>query len=263
MSVDVWEDGSAYESYVGRWSRLVAIPFVHWLALPAGSAWLDFGCGSGALTVTILSEGSPRQVVGCDRSTGYVDYARQHTTDPRAKFVVADLSDLPALVDGFDACVAGLVLNFLPHPADAVAALATRVRPGGIIAAYVWDYEDGMQLMRVFWDAAVALDPTAQALDEGVRFPQCRPDPLRRIFEGAGLQHVEIRSLDVPTVFQGFDDYWRPFLGGQGPAPTYLMSLSPERREQIRDAIQRSLPADGTGRIALMARVWAIRGVAA
>jgi 2-polyprenyl-3-methyl-5-hydroxy-6-metoxy-1,4-benzoquinol methylase len=259
--VDIWEDASAYESYVGRWSRLVAKPFIEWLAQPAGSAWLDFGCGSGALTETILAEGAARLVVGCDQSSGYVDFARRHTTDPRANFVVAGLSDLPTVDGGFDACVAGLVLNFLPNPADGIAALATRVRPGGMIAAYVWDYADGMQLMRAFWDAAVTLDPVVQARDEGVRFPLCRPGPLCGLFEDAGLQHVQVRAIDVPTVFQDFADYWRPFLGGQGPAPTYLMSLPPEHREQLRAALERQLPSDSDGCIPLVARAWAIRGV--
>jgi hypothetical protein len=124
----------------------------------------------------------------------------------------------------------------------------------------VWDYKEGMGLMRVFWDAAVALDPDAQALDEGVRFPLCRPELLRYLFEGAGLQSIDVRAIDVPTVFDNFDDYWQPFLGGQGPAPGYAMSLSAERREQLRDAVRERLPIEVDGRIALTARAWAIRG---
>jgi SAM-dependent methyltransferase len=263
MSLDTWEDGAAYESYVGRWSRLVAAQFVRWLAAPAGSAWLDFGCGSGALTHTILTEGSPRLVIGCDRSTGYVDHARWQTSDPRAQFVVANLGDLPHVDGEFDVSVSGLVLNFLPSPGDALSALAAGVRRGGTIAAYVWDYDEGVQLMRVFWDTAVALDAAAQPLDERVRFPQCRPDPLRRLFESAGLQNVAVIGIEVPTVFRNFEDYWQPFLGGQGPAPGYVMRLSPERREELRSAIQRRLPKDAAGRIPLSARAWAVRGVLA
>lgn len=260
MTIDVWDDGAAYEPYVGRWSRLVAKEFVRWLAIPPGSAWLDVGCGTGALTDTILAHAAPRLVIGCDRSPGYTDFARAHTTDPRAQFAVADLTDLPETNGGFDVCVAGLVLNFLPSPAEAVGALASRARPGGTIGAYVWDYSDGMGLMRVFWDAAVVLDPAARALDEGVRFPLCRPDPLRNLFERAGLQQVTVRPIDVPTVFRDFDDYWRPFLGGQAPAPGYAMSLSAERRGQLRTAIRARLPTESDGRIWLTARAWAIRG---
>jgi SAM-dependent methyltransferase len=261
MGLDSWDDGAAYESYVGRWSRLVATEFVRWLSAPGESAWLDFGCGSGALARTILAQASPRLVVGCDRSTGFIDHARRHAPDPRAQFRVASLTDLPAIDGGFDVCVSGLVLNFLPNPGEALTALAAGVRPGGTIAAYVWDYAEGMQFMRVFWDAAVAHDPKAQSLDEGIRFPLCRPEPLRRTFEGAGLQSVDVRAIDVPTVFRDFDDYWQPFLGGQGPAPSYLMGLSGVHRKQLRAALQQRLQSDDTECIRLIARVWAIRGI--
>jgi SAM-dependent methyltransferase len=261
MTLDTWDDGVAYEDYVGRWSRLVAAQFVRWLAVPAGSAWLDFGCGSGALTHAILAEGSPRLVIGCDRSAGYVDHARRHTSDARARFQVATLDSLPRIDEGFDVCVSGLVLNFLPNAVEALGALTASVRRRGTIAAYVWDYDKGMQLMRVFWDAAMALDPAARALDEGVRFPLCQPDPLRRSFESAGLQDVDVTSIDVPTVFRTFDDYWQPFLGGQGPAPSYVARLSAERREQLRSAIAERLTSDETGRISLIARAWAVRGI--
>jgi SAM-dependent methyltransferase len=261
MSLDAWDDGTAYERYVGRWSRPVAAQFVRWLGTPAGSAWLDFGCGSGALTHTILTGGSPRLVIGCDRSAGYVDQARRQASDPRAQFIVADLDDLPRVEGGFDVSVSGLVLNFLPNPGDALGAIAARVRRRGTVAAYVWDYGEGMQLMRAFWDAVVALDARAQALDEGVRFPLCRPDPLCRLFESAGLQNVEVTSIDVPTVFRNFDDYWQPFLGGQGPGPGYLMRVSPEHRAALRTAVQQRLPVDAAGQIPLTARAWAARGV--
>ena len=263
MSVDAWDNGTAYEHYVGRWSRLIAARFVRWLGAPAGSTWLDFGCGSGALTHTILTDGSPRLVIGCDRSTGYIDHARQQASDPRAQFIVAHLDDLPRVDGGFDVSVSGLVLNFLPDPGNALGTLAARVRSRGTIAAYVWDYGEGMQLMRVFWDAVVALDASAQALDEGVRFPLCRPDPLRQLFESAGFQNVEATNIDVPTVFRSFDDYWQPFLGGQGPAPGYLMRVSPEHREALRTAVQQRLPVDAAGQIPLTARAWAARGVVA
>ncbi|MBI4484728.1 MAG: class I SAM-dependent methyltransferase [Acidobacteria bacterium] len=262
MSADVWDDGAAYEPYVGRWSRLVAREFVRWLDLPPGSAWLDFGCGTGALTETLLTHASPRLVVGCDRSPGYIDFACRHANDPRARFQVVELSDVPQVDGGFDACVTGLVLNFLPSPEQGIAVLASRARRGGTIAAYVWDYGAGMELMRVFWDAATALDPAAKALDEGVRFPLCRPDPLRQLFEGAGLQRVDVQPIDVPTVFRDFDDYWRPFLGGQAPAPGYAMSLSAEQRDRLRDAIRARLAVAPDGRIPLRARAWAVRGIA-
>jgi SAM-dependent methyltransferase len=252
-----------YEPYVGRWSRLVASQFLRWLAPPPGGSWLDLGCGTGALTHAILASADPRVVVGCDRSAGYVEYAREHTPDARARFVVAQVPDLPRIDAGFDAVVAGLVLNFLPVPLQGVIAMTTRARSGGTVAAYVWDYAEGMQLMRVFWDTAVALDPAARPLDEGIRFPLCRPEPLSQLFESAHLRAVAVQAIEVPTVFPHFDDYWTPFLGSQGPAPGYVMSLPPDRRARLRDAIRERLPAGRDGTIALTARAWAVRAIAA
>jgi hypothetical protein len=117
-----------------------------------------------------------------------------------------------------------------------------------------------MQLMRQFWDAAAALDPEAGALDEGVRFPLCRPEPLERLFLGAGLAGVIVRPIDVPTVFQDFDDYWSPFLGAQGPAPSYAMSLGEEQRDALRELLRAALPIEADGSIRLIARAWAARG---
>ena len=129
----------------------------------------------------------------------------------------------------FDAVVSGLILNFVPEPDGALSEMARVVRLGGVLAAYVWDYAEGMQMMRHFWDAAVALDPRASEMDEGRRFTLCNPEPLSDLFRTAELKKVEVRAIDVPTVFRDFDDYWSPFLGGQGPAPGYAMSLSQER----------------------------------
>jgi len=129
-----------------------------------------------------------------------------------------------------------------------------------VVAGYVWDYADKMELMRYFWDAAVALDPAAHALHEGRRFPLCRPQPLEELFTRAGLQEIEVRPIDVPTRFADFDDYWAPFLGGQGPAPGYAMSLSEERRRALRDRIRSALPVASNGSIDLIARAWAVRG---
>lgn len=257
---DVWASGAAYEPYVGRWSRLVAREFLSWLSVPAGSRWLDLGCGTGALSQTVLAVASPAEVRGVDPSEGYVAYAREQAKDPRATFEVAEAQKLPFDPSTFDAAVAGLVLNFLPDPSRGVAEMARVTRPGGVVAAYVWDYAGEMQLMRHFWDAAVVLDPDARRLDEGVRFPLCHPEPLEGLFTGAGLTKVEVRATDVPTVFKDFDDYWTPFLGGQAPAPGYAMSLSEERRSALRERIRATLPIAPDGSIHLTARAWAVRG---
>jgi SAM-dependent methyltransferase len=258
---DVWADGAAYEPYVGRWSRLVAREFLVWLAAPPLSRWLDVGCGTGALSQTILAAAEPITVKGVDQSPGYVAYARDHVIDERARFEIADACALLYETGVYDAVVSGLVLNFIAEPRRAVAEMARVTRPGGAVAAYVWDYASGMQLMRHFWDAAVALSPEACELDEGRRFPLCEPGALAQLFREAGLEAVSTRAFDAPTIFRDFDDYWSPFLGGQAPAPGYAMSLTEERRAELRDHIRAGLPIAADGSISLIARAWAVRGV--
>lgn len=257
---DVWAVGSAYEAYVGRWSRLVAAELLRWLEVPPGGTWLDVGCGAGALTGEIVARAAPRAVLGVDRSRGFVAHARDRVADPRASFQVGDARALPVADGAFDAVVSGLVLNFVPEPATMVAEMARAGRPGATIALYVWDFAAGMQLVRRFWDAAKALDPSASALDEASRFPLCAPGPLGAMLAGAGLSRVETRALEVATRFRDFDDYWSPFLGGQGPAPAYAMSLPEDRREALREALRASLPFAPDGSIPLSARAWAVRG---
>jgi len=259
----LWAAGTLYEPYVGRWSRLVAKELLRWLSLPVEKDWLDVGCGTGALTQIILEDGLPNAVMGIDPSVGFVEYAKTHIISPRVSFKIGDARALPIDSASFDAVVSGLVLNFVPEPRLAVAEMLRVARPDGTVAAYVWDYAGKMQLMRYFWDAATALDPTARMLDEGRRFPICLPSALAKLFEDAGLQDVEVRHVDIATNFRDFDDYWSPFLGGQGPAPSYTMSLSEERREALRDRIRSSLPIAQNGSIPLVARAWAVRGRAA
>ena len=257
---DVWAAGNLYEPYVGRWSRLVAKELLTWLRVPARKDWLDVGCGTGALTEVILQHAEPRAVEGVDPSAEFVEHAKANISSPHVSFKVGDAQSLPAGTTGFDVAVAGLVLNFVPQPLRAVGEMARAVRPGGLVAAYVWDYAGKMELMRYFWDAAVALDRAAFDLDEGRRFPMCHPTPLVELFEQAGLHEVEVRPIDVPTRFRDFDDYWSPFLGGQAPAPGYAMSLSEERRGALRDRIRANLPIAPDGSISLIARAWAVRG---
>jgi SAM-dependent methyltransferase len=257
---DVWDNGESYEAYVGRWSRPVGREFVAWLAVPAGSRWLDAGCGTGELTRAILEVADPVAVVGADPSASYAGFARQRTPDLRASFGVGDAQALPFESASFDSSVSGLVLNFVPDVARALSEFARVTRRGGIVGSYVWDYARKMDLMRYFWDAAVALDPAARDLDEGNRFPICNPEGLTAAFAGAGLRDIATRPIDVPTRFRDFDDYWSPFLGGQGSAPGYAMSLTEDHREALRERIRAALPTEAVGSINLIARAWAIKG---
>jgi SAM-dependent methyltransferase len=261
MADEVWAVGEAYEAYVGRWSRPVAAEFVRWLGVPAGRRWLDVGCGTGALTATILAGADPATVTGVDTSEGFLADARARTVDPRAAFHTGDARSLPLPDRQFDVVVSGLALNFVPDPPAAVAEFVRVCVPGGVAGVYVWDYAEGMAMMRYFWDAAAVLDPAAVDLDEGRRFPLCRPEPLRALWTDAGLDQVTVRAVEIPTVFADFDDYWDPFLGGQGAAPAYAMSLTEQRRRALRNLVRARVPSEVDGSIRLIARAWAVRGL--
>lgn len=256
-----WESGGGYEPYVGRWSRLVAARFLEWLEPVPDAHWLDVGCGTGALTETILGTARPESVTGVDPSKAFVSYSSGRIADPRAEFEVGDAQHIPGESDRYDCTVSALVLNFVPDPVAAVEEMKRVTRSGGLIAAYVWDYLDGMEMMRYFWDAAAERDPLAAAHDEGARFTICTPEPLRSLWDAAGLAEVRVVPLEVDTVFRDFDDFWRPFLGGQGSAPTYNMSLDESSRESLKGLLRQRLPVEDDGSIHLRARAWAVRGV--
>ncbi len=259
----LWGNSTAYEPYVGRWSRKVGREFLSWLAVAPGSRWLDVGCGTGALTQTILDSTTPHSVKGVDRSEDYVHYAQDQVRDMRARFEVGDAQRLTDADASFEAAVSGLVLNFVPEKERMVAEMTRVTQAGGTVALYVWDYADKMQLMRLFWDAAIAFDPATREQDEARKSPVCQPEPLEQLFRQAGLLHVEVKAIDVPTHFASFDDYWTPFLGGHAPAPRYVMSLDEERRAALRDLLRSRLPIQPDGSIPLIARAWAVRGTKA
>lgn len=255
---DTWERGSCYEQYVGRWSRRVAPLFLSWLNIPGGRRWLDVGCGTGALCAAILDRCSPASVTGVEPSEGFLKAARGNLAG-RAVLHQGSATAIPLSDASVDVVVSGLVLNFVPDPRAALLEMARVTGAGGTIGGYVWDYSGKMELMRHFWDVAAELDPSAAEIDEGVRFPLCRPEALEKLFDSAGLEEVAVSAIDIPTQFANFDDYWQPFLGGQGPAPAYAMSLDETARARLRDCIRERLPTEATGSISLTARAWAAR----
>ncbi|NGY64639.1 methyltransferase domain-containing protein [Lentzea sp. NEAU-D13] len=248
----MWDLGDAYERYVGRWSRPVAVEFLRWLAVPPGRTWLDVGCGTGALTETVLAHAHPAAITGIDPSPGFLELARQHVHGATFDVGTAvDLGDLEA-----DVVVSGLVLTFVPDVPRAVSEFA---RVGSFVGSYVWDYSTGMQMMRYFWDAARDVDPAAAEHDEGLCFAHVSgQDPLRDLWTGAGLKDVEVTGIVVPTVFRDFADFWEPFLGGAGAAPAYFATLPADQQAAIRDLLASRL--DTGGPIELTARAWAVRG---
>lgn len=257
--MDTWERGDPYERYVGRWSRRVAPKFLSWLAAPDGRRWLDVGCGTGALCAAILEHCAPASVAGVEPSEGFLGSAKKNLGS-RVALHHGNAQSLPLEDDAADIVVSGLVLNFVPDPRRALQEM--RRVATTLVGAYVWDYADKMELMRYFWDAAAEVDPGAAKLDEGARFPLCRPEALRELVESAGLRGAEVTAIDIETRFASFEDYWAPFLGGQGPAPAYAMSLDEAARARLRERLRERLPADAHGGIALVARAWAVRAEA-
>ena len=255
---DAWERGDPYEQYVGRWSRLVALRFLSWLGIPAGKRWLDVGCGTGALCASILDHCSPFSVVGVDPSEGFLEKAKDQLAG-RVVLHRGSAVEIPLCDASVDATVSGLVLNFVPDGNAALAEMARVTVSGGTIGAYVWDYAGKMELMRFFWDAAIELNPDAAKMDEGVRFPVCHPEALADLFASAGLCGVEVTAIDILTPFADFEEYWRPFLGGQGPAPAYAMALDETARARLRARIRARIPLQADGSICLTARAWAVR----
>ena len=253
-----WSDADAYERYIGRWSARVAVRFVTWLDMPPHLRWLDVGCGTGALTRAVLEAADPQLVTGIEPAAAFAARARDAVAGRPARVTVGDARALPLPDDSVDVVVSGLVLNFVPDPAVALAEAVRVTAPGGTVAAYVWDYAEGMQLIRWFWDAAGDLDPAAAALDEGVRFPLCRPQPLHDLWTAAGLADVGVEPVVIDTPFADFDDYWTPFLGAVGPAPGYLATLPADRRAQLRELLRTRMAAIGTS--TMDARAWAVRG---
>jgi SAM-dependent methyltransferase len=259
---DAWERGDPYEQYVGRWSRQVAPIFLSWLHIPPGKRWLDIGCGTGALCTAIIDICAPAAVSGIEPSKGFLKTAAAHLAD-RVMFAQGSAAAIPLKATTVDAVVSGLVLNFIPDHLAALAEMARVTVNGGTIGAYVWDYTDGMEFMRYFWDGAVALNPAAAGSDEALRFPICHPEALVELWSSAGFKAVEVTRIDIPTPFAHFEDYWQPFLGGQGPAPAYVAALDASAQIALRDHLQARIPVQDDGSLALIARAWAIRGTVA
>ena len=259
---DSWASGIAYEKFMGRWSILIAQKFLNWLAIFPACSWLDVGCGTGSLTKLILETYQPKEIISIDSSSDLISYAQRSITNPSVHFKVGLAQSLELDSNSIDATVSGLVLNFVPQPKEAIVEMLRVTKPGGRIGIFLWDYAEGMQMLRYFWDAAVELNNNANQLDEGIRFPLCQKGQLESLIREVGLKQVESITIEVETVFQNFDDYWQPFLGSVGPAPSYTMSLNEKDRQRLEDRLRNALPIDDSGSISLIARAWAVKGTA-
>ena len=251
----MFSESDGYERFMGRWSRRLAPLFVTFAGVTEGDRVLDVGSGTGALAVAAAAIESV-QVTGIEPSPAYMRYAREHV-GRGARFEVGDARALPFSDDAFDRTLSMLVLNFVPDPAAALQQMIRVTRPGGVVAAAVWDYGDEMQMLRTFWDATVAIDPDAAPRDER-HMPLSTRGALADLWQTHRLRDIHERPLSIETAFGSFDDYWRPFLCGQGPAGVYVSSLSASARRTLEANLRERLGDDG---FALRARAWAVRGV--
>jgi SAM-dependent methyltransferase len=252
--------GDAYDVFMGRWSGRLAPLLVQFAGVTDGDDVLDVGSGTGSLAAAVAAVGPSTRMAGIDRSEPYVAVARARHQSPRIRFEVGDAQQLPFDDARFDRTLSQLILNFVPDPQKAFTEMIRVTRPSGTVAAAVWDYGEGMEMLRVFWDEAISLDARADGKDER-HMPLSRAGELAALWR-THLQDVSETALTIETPFSSFENYWSPFLQQQGPAGAHVATLSPGDRERMALKLrQRLLGNRADGPIALRARAWAVRGI--
>jgi SAM-dependent methyltransferase len=250
-----FDDGAAYERYMGKWSQLAGETFIDWLAPASGLRWLDVGCGNGAFTEIIVERCAPDSVHGIDPSQGQLTFARARPALRVAQFRQGDAMAQPFADDTFDAAVMPLVIFFVPDPAKGVAEMARVVCPGGLVAAYAWDMSGGFPYDALHAEmrgmgVAVPAPPSADA---------SQIDAMRVLWTGAGLEAVETEQIAVQRTFTDFDDYWTTIFGGPSVGPK-LAAMASDDLALLRGRMRARLPADAAGRITYGARANAVKG---
>lgn len=256
---DSWKSGDPYEYFMGRWSTLAAQGFLDWLSPLQNLKWLDVGCGLGALSEAVLKRYNPQNITAIDQSDAFIHTAQKRLGD-KVICKIGNALDLPIENRSIDFTISGLVLNFIPDVSKAIKEMKRVTAEGGMVAIYVWDYAGKMDFLQIFWEAAEELNTDSSKFNEAKRFADCNFEVLNKYFTEAGFEQVDTTPIDINTHFANFNDYWDPFLGGQGPAPTYLMSLLESERENLKNLIYQKLPIQNDGSIPLAARVLAVKG---
>jgi SAM-dependent methyltransferase len=256
-------DGAVYDQHMGRWSRVLATPFIDFAAIDGTGRFMDVGCGTGSLVFALAAAAPRARIVGIDTSQAYIDFARARAQSAATDFQRADATALPFGDGDFDAALSLLVLNFIPEAERAVREMVRVTRPGGVVAASVWDFRGGLCYLRVLQDTAAALDPAAQELrDRLFSSPLTAPGELFRLWSELGLRDVEHTSLTIRMEFRSFSDYWEPWLGGQGLFGPYVASLEQDKRRRLERLVQLAYLAGGDdGPRSFAATSWAVRGV--
>jgi SAM-dependent methyltransferase len=251
-------DADAYDRFVGRYGPTLAAALIAFAGVGGPARALDVGCGPGALATALAGRLGAANVCAADPSEPFAAACRERL--PGVAVAVAPAESLPYPAGAFDAVLSQLVVNFLGDAEQGVREMVRVTRPGGTVAACVWDYAGEMTLLRAFWDAAREIDPKgAAALDEGLAMRWCRDGELGGLWTAAGLRDVRSGSLEARASYAGFDDLWSPLPTGVGPAGAYVEALDGDRRAALRDAYRRRLGV-GDGPFALTARAWAVAG---
>jgi SAM-dependent methyltransferase len=258
-------DGAAYEVFLGRWTQRLAPLLLDFAEFPGAGPLIDVGCGTGSVARAMAARWPARSVIGVDRAAPYVAFARAQPRLDNLAFAEADAANLPCAHASFDGAAAQLVLNFVPDPIAALVEMTRVTAPGGRLVAAVWDFRGGLVYQRIFWDTAAGLDPQAAIVrDRLYSGTLALPDGLVKLFEHCGLDRVERASLTIRMDYAGFDDYWGPLLGGQGPVGTYAAALSTDLRARIEAAVRAAyLSGAPDGPRSLTATAWAVRGTVA
>jgi SAM-dependent methyltransferase len=249
--------GDDYDRFIGRYGPALGDAMLDYAGVVSAMRVLDVGCGTGALAARAAAVVGGGNVAAADPSEPFVETCRRRV--PEADVRIAPAESLPFADDTFDAVLAQLVVPFMTDAPQGAAEMRRVAKPGGVVAACVWDYAGGMRLLRAFWDAAAAIDPESAARDEGRLLRYANPDELRALWSSAGLSDVAVAALDVEAAYDDFDALWTPFLAGIGPAGSYAASLDADGQATLRERFRAEL-GDPVGPFTLTARAWSVRG---